>query len=99
MVFVIMMILMDVDVAVGRFDLNCGCIELDFRHKEFEIKESSKSNPEIHLDVFDNLDIQELKDKVICEYNRIIHQLECGIQPDLEFLLEEISLIDIYENE
>jgi len=97
--YVITMNLKEVDVAVGRFDLNCGCIELDFRLKEFEIKDPPKENPTIHLDIFDNIDIQELKDKVICEYNRIIHQLECGIQPDLEFLLEEISLIDIYENE
>ena len=99
MVSAIMMNLKDVDAAVGRFDLNCGCIELDFRLKEYEIKDSPKSHPKVHLEIFNNLDIQELKDKVICEYERIIHQLECGIQPDLEFLLEEISLIDIYENE
>jgi len=29
---------------------------------------------------------------------QIIDKLECGIQKDLEFLLEEISLIDIMEN-
>jgi hypothetical protein len=28
----------------------------------------------------------------------IIDKLECGIQLDLEFLLEEISLVDILEN-
>ena len=99
MVSVIMMNQKDVDVAVGRFDLNCGCIELDFRLKEFEIKDSPKRHPEVHLEVPEDLDLQELKDKIICEYERIIHQLECGTQPDLEFLLEEISLIDIYENE
>ena len=96
---VITMNLKEVDVAVGRFDLNCGCIELDFRLKESEIKDPPKRQPKIHLEIFEDFDLQELKDKVICEYERIIHQLECGIQPDLEFLLEEISLIDIYENE
>ena len=41
-------------------------------------------------------EIECLKKKVICEYNEILRQLECGIQPDIENLLEEISLIDIY---
>ena len=44
-------------------------------------------------------DICELKDKIICEYLGIIDKLECGIQTNLEFLLEEISLVDILENE
>jgi hypothetical protein len=42
--------------------------------------------------------IDELKNKIICEYLGIIDKLECGIQLDLEFLLEEISLVDILEN-
>jgi hypothetical protein len=42
--------------------------------------------------------INELKNKIICEYLGIIDKLECGIQLDLEFLLEEISLVDILEN-
>lgn len=40
----------------------------------------------------------ELKNKVICDFQQIIKKLECGIQPDLEFLLEEISYIYIYDN-
>lgn len=42
--------------------------------------------------------INELKEKIICEYLGIIDKLECGIQLDLEFILEEISLVDILEN-
>ena len=42
--------------------------------------------------------IDKLKNKIICEYLGIIDKLECGIQLDLEFLLEEISLVDIIEN-
>lgn len=42
--------------------------------------------------------ICELKQKIICEYSDIINKLECGIQENLEFLLEEISLVDIIEN-
>lgn len=96
MVYVITKTLKDVG-AVAMFTNNCGCVEIDFRLKESEIKSPPKRQPNIHLDIPDNIDIQELKEKVICEYNKIIHQLECGIQPDIEFLLEEISLIDIYE--
>jgi hypothetical protein len=39
-----------------------------------------------------------LKDKIICEYKLIISKLEQGHKPDLEFLLEEISAVDL-ENE
>lgn len=42
--------------------------------------------------------LNDLKEKIICEYLQIINKLECGIQEDLEFLLEEISLVDITEN-
>ena len=86
MVYVIVKNLKIVDVVVGKFT-NCGCIELDFRLKEFEIPKFPKPNkPNIQLSIPDDTDIQELKDKVICEYNRIIQQLGGGIQPDLEFL-------------
>jgi len=40
-------------------------------------------------------DIDLLKDKIICEYKLIISKLEQGQRPDLEFLLEEISLVDV----
>lgn len=96
MVYVSKKNLKDVDV-VGKFT-NCGCIELDFRLRESEIQTPIKKQPNIHLDIPNYTDIQELKNKVICEYDKIIYQLECGIQPDLEFLLQELSLIDIYEN-
>jgi len=41
----------------------------------------------------------ELKCKVIKELFDILDSLKCGIQPDLELLLEEISLIYINDNE
>ena len=43
-------------------------------------------------------DIDLLKDKIICEYKLIISELERGRKPNLEFLLEEISVVDL-ENE
>lgn len=64
---------------------------------EFEIVSTdpiiSNVFPEDNNSYF-NLD--ELKEKTICNYLHILDQLECGIQPDLEMLLEEISLINIY---
>jgi hypothetical protein len=68
--------LKDVDV-VGKFT-NCGCIELDFRLKEFEILDSIIKQLNVHLDISDPNNLQELKEKVICEYFKIINQLECG---------------------
>ena len=78
----------------------CGCNPIINEPFEFQILGQ-------HLGYFNNNiqelfpiihDINELKRKVICEYIGIIDKLECGTQPDLEFLLEEISLIDILEN-
>ena len=67
---------------------------------EFPISDSLKDKgirgiPELFP--IDN-NICELKQKIIQEYLQIIDNLECGIQNSLEFLLEEISLIDIIEN-
>ena len=67
---------------------------------EFPISDSLKDKgirgiPELFP--VDN-NICELKQKIIQEYLQIIDNLECGIQNSLEFLLEEISLIDIIEN-
>lgn len=82
-------------VVVGRYS-NCGCIEINSRLQEFPIPDSIVMYPKLNL-VRQSIDeIECLKKKVICEYNEILRQLECGIQPDIENLLEEISLIDIY---
>ena len=77
----------------------CGCNPI-LEPFEFEIKSSQTGSYTLKLDelfpIIDNID--ELKRKIICEYQGIIDKLECGIQLDLEFLLEEISLVDILEN-
>ena len=52
----------------------------------------------IKLPITPETDIDLLKDKIICEYKLIISELEKGHRPDLEFLLEEISAVDL-ENE
>ena len=79
---------------------NCGCNPIP-QPFEFEIKDSNnlrvlKSSPEFFPLIND---LQELKNKIICEYLKIIDSLECGTKPDLEFLLEEISLVEIMEYE
>ena len=77
----------------------CGCnpIQEPF---EFPIEKVNLGSYRIKLQelfpIANNID--ELKEKIICEYLGIIDKLECGIQQDLEFLLEEISLVDILEN-
>lgn len=53
---------------------------------------------DINLSITPETDIDLLKDKIICEYKYIISELEAGRRPNLEFLLEEISAVDL-ENE
>lgn len=77
---------------------DCGCNNVSTRPFEFQISENSLINHKQYPDLIqipyeDRL--CELKEKAICNYTDILDQLDCGIQPDLEFLLEEISLIDI----
>lgn len=48
---------------------------------------------DLKLPILPETDIDLLKEKVICEFTKIISDLEMGIQTDLEFLLEEISVI------
>ena len=53
---------------------------------------------DINLSITPETYIDLLKDKIICEYKYIISKLEKGRRPNLEFLLEEISAVDL-ENE
>lgn len=74
----------------------CGCNPIPVPY-EFPINDSISSN--IGSDViFESIDLNqgticELKQKIICDFYNILRKLECGIQPDLEFLLEEISVV------
>ena len=42
-------------------------------------------------------DLDELKEKLICEFEEILDKLECGLHPDLEFILRGLSQIYIKE--
>ena len=77
----------------------CGCKSINNQF-EFPILDDINN---VNLDLiieeyYPNVNsLCELKNKVICEYKDIINKLNCGIQPDLEFLLQEISFIYIYD--
>lgn len=77
----------------------CGCNPIQESY-EFPILTNSENNsPNIYIeDYYPNINsLCELKKKIICDFYSIINKLECGIQPDLEFLLQEISLVYIYD--
>lgn len=78
----------------------CGCNPIS-EPFEFEIGcKSQITKSSFSKELFPLVkDLGELKNKIICEYHRIIDNLECGIHPDLEFLLEEISLVEVMEYE
>ena len=68
----------------------CGCNPIQEKF-EFEIPDINRIPIEPIIPNVSN--IGDLKKKIICEYLGIINELNCGIQPNLEFLLEEISLV------
>ena len=78
---------------------NCGCIPIQekFEFPIVDLDTSTIINKSLSLiDDYKpscaNDSLCELKKKIISDFHGILKQLECGIQPDLEFLLQEISL-------
>lgn len=73
----------------------CGCREISRTPIEFKIQEC----PQVHINCGPLLpntndeDFNILQNKIICDFKKVIKQLECGIQPDIEIILEEISLL------
>ena len=73
----------------------CGCREISQTPIEFKIED----HPQVHtncgpiLPSSNDCDLVRLQNKIICDFINIVKQLECGIQPDIEIILEEISLI------
>lgn len=76
-------------------DCRCNPIQEPF---EFPIIDKN-DDLDIHIeDYFPNQsNLCELKEKIIYDFCAIISKLNCGIQPNLEFLLEEISMVYIYD--
>lgn len=78
--------------------MNCGCGDIP-SPIEFKIydKPIIVSRTDFHLP--NTIDKNEcLREKIIQDYFDIISKLECGIQPELENILEEISLIEMNSN-
>lgn len=78
--------------------LNCGCGEAPSPF-EFQINDKPIIVSNIDFTLPNETDRQTcLMEKIIQDYFNIINKLECGIQPELENILEEISLIEMKKN-
>ena len=44
-----------------------------------------------------NQDVDALKQKVIDEFKQLLKQVRKGYKPDYEFILQEISLIELWQ--
>lgn len=80
--------------------LSCGCGSISSTPFEFRIYDdpvlvidSSSNSSALLPNSTDRSNC--LKQKIIQDYYDIINKLECGIQPDLQNLLEELSLVQI----
>ena len=78
----------------------CKCCQPIIPIFEFDLSNDIfiQDEKELQLPIVPETDIDLLKDKIICEYKRIISELERGQRPNLDFILDEISAVDL-ENE
>ena len=78
----------------------CKCCPPIIPVFEFEISNDIfiQNLKDVNLPIIPETNIDLLKDKIICEYKSIISKLEQGNKPDLKFLLNEISVVEL-ENE
>ena len=93
----VQMILLVIKI-VDVMDKNCLCNPILNTKVEFPI-ESQTDNPLVLQEdtcCCNRYDFCKIKNKVISDFEKILSQLKCGIQPSLEDLLQEISLIYIY---
>lgn len=73
----------------------CGCNPTPEQF-EFPIIDDNINKYKFDFGTISNFkDLCQLKSKIICDFQDIVKSLECGTQPDLEILLQEISLIYI----
>ena len=74
---------------------NCGCYRNSYIIEEEIPDIKTVTNFQVKLPV-PELDINYVKQKTINDVLEVIQDLECGTQPELEIILQEISLIEIY---
>lgn len=78
--------------------MNCGCGDPPAPF-EFQIYDKPIIVSGLDFSLPNTSDREQcLKEKIIQDYFDIINKLECGIQPELENILEEISLIEMKNN-
>ena len=78
------------------WNMRCGCNPILPEPFEFEIENNIRKYFDSDIKLPNRTDYTQcLKEKIIQDYLKIINQLECVIKPDLEILLEEISLVDM----
>ena len=84
---------------VSEVKSNCGCWK-PTPYEEYELpKVVYPILPKLELPLSEEEPcLGELKDKIINEYKDILDSLECGIQPPLEFLLDEITFVEVYKD-
>lgn len=72
----------------------CIPINQDF---EFPINNNILTvNDKISININDNYtDIELLKNKIICDYQKLLTELYKGKKPDISTILEEISIVDL----
>lgn len=46
---------------------------------------------------YQNLDVDVLKQKIIAEFNQLLKKVQKGYKPNYEFILEEISLVELWQ--
>ncbi len=79
---------------------DCGCIEIKHEPLEFEITGPVPNLTKCPF-ILPNTSEEDwcrLKSKIIFDFQDIVKKLECGIQPDIELLLEEISILYMNSN-
>lgn len=79
--------------------MRCGCS--DIKHDPIEFKIDSTPITYINTNILLPNETEDdccLMNKIIYEFLDIVNKLECGIQPDIENLLQEISLMDMKNN-
>lgn len=76
----------------------CGCRPVD-PVLETEITDDIfiSGNTEDYFPLTPETDINALKEKIICDFEKILTRLEHGSIPDLKFLLNEIAAVDTYK--
>ena len=79
---------------------DCICHNPNYSYYEIELPRIVVSSPKVDPRI---VNIEEtplcvLKNKIINEYLEILDQLECGKHPDLEFLKQEISVVQTYNS-